>query len=122
MSQETIISHIQKPKRSSLKNANLLSPLEILNYSKKKRNSVCWKLGSNLNFEKKFMNIQEKNIDEAHDKKFKEARRKSIKNEYLIAKEFLKNDKEIQEIENEDFEEIKENTSKNVKIGKDLEN
>lgn len=111
----------EKPKRSSLKQNKKLDPNEIMNYSKK-RNSVCWKLGSNLNFEKKFMNIQEKNIDEAHDKKFKEARRKSIKNEYLIAKEFLKNDKEIQEIENEDFEEIKENTSKNVKIGKDLEN
>ena len=111
----------EKPKRSSLKQNKKLNPNEIMNYSKK-RNSVCWKLGSLLNFEKKFMNNEEKNIDEAHDKKFKEARRKSIKNEYFIAKEFLKNDKEIQEIENEDLEEIKENTSKNVKIGKDLEN
>ena len=111
----------EKPKRSSLKQNKKLNPNEIMNYSKK-RNSVSWKLGSLLNFEKKFMNNEEKNIDEAHDKKFKEARRKSIKNEYLIAKEFLKNDKEIQEIENEDLEEIKENTSKNVKIGKDLEN
>ena len=111
----------EKPKRSSLKQNKKLNPNEIMNNSNK-RNSVCWKLGSVLNFEKKFMNNEEKNIDEAHDKKFKEARRKSIKNEYLIAKEFLKNDKEIQEIENEDLEEIKENTSKNVKIGKDLEN
>ena len=46
MSQEAIISHIQKPKRSSLKNANLLSPLEILNYSKKKGKI----LGGNIKF------------------------------------------------------------------------
>ena len=69
----------EKPKRSSLKQNKKLNPNEIMNYSKK-RNSVCWKLGSLLNFEKKFMNNEEKNIDEAHDKKFKEARRKSIKN------------------------------------------
>ncbi len=111
----------QKPKRSSLKHNRPLDPNEIMNYSKK-RNSVSWKIGSPLNFEAKFMNVKEKKIDEEHEKKFKEARRKSIKNEFSIAKEFLKNDKAIQEIENEDFEEIKENTSKNIQIGKDLEN
>ena len=110
-----------KPKRSSLKNSERLNPNEIMAYSKK-RNSVSWKIGSPLNFEAKFMNVEEKKIDEEHEKKFKEARRKSIKNEFSIAKEFFKNDKAIQEIENEDFEEIKENTSKNIQIGKDLEN
>jgi hypothetical protein len=109
-----------KPKRSSLKHNRPIEPNEIMNYPKK-RNSVSWKLGSPLNFEAKFMNIKEKNIDEEHEKKFKEARRKSIKNEFSIAKEFLKNDKEIQEIENEDFEEIKDNTNSNIIIGKIIE-
>ena len=42
---QTINISQQKPKRSSLKLANLMDPKEIMNYSKKKRNSVCWKLG-----------------------------------------------------------------------------
>ena len=85
-----------KPKRSSLKNSHRLNPDEIMAYSKK-RNSVSWKLGSNLKFDevKAKFNIKEKKEENEHDKQFKEARRKSIKNEFSLAKELLKNDKEI---------------------------
>ncbi len=106
-----------KPKRSSLKNSERLNPNEIMAYSKK-RNSVSWKLNSNLNFDevKAKFNIKEKKEENEHDKQFKEARRKSIKNEFSLAKELLKNNKEILEIENEEGDEIKENTHRNEHI------
>ena len=63
--------------------------------------------------------IENKKNDNEKDKKFEEARRKSIKNEFSLAKELLKNDKEILEIENEEGDEIKENTNKNVHIKDD---
>ena len=108
---------VNKPKRSSLKNSKPMNPNEILAYSKK-RNSVSWKIGSNLKFPEvmtKF-DIENKKNDNEKDKKFEEARRKSIKNEFSLAKELLKNDKEILEIENEEGDEIKENTHKNEHI------
>ena len=106
-----------KPKRSSLKNSERLNPNEIMAYSKK-RNSVSWKLNSNLNFDevKAKFNIKEKKEENEHDKQFKEARRKSIKNEFSLAKELLKNNKEILEIENEEGDDIKENTHRNEHI------
>ena len=109
-----------KPKRSSLKNSERLNPNEIMAYSKK-RNSVSWKLNSNLNFDevKAKFNIKEKKEENEHDKQFKEARRKSIKNEFSLAKELLKNNKEILEIENEEGDEIKENTHRNEHIKND---
>ena len=65
-----------KPKRSSLKNSKPMNPNEILAYSKK-RNSVSWKIGSNLNFpEVKAKFDIEKKEENEHDKQFKEARRK----------------------------------------------
>ena len=109
-----------KPKRSSLKNSKPMNPNEILAYSKK-RNSVSWKIGSNLKFPEvmtKF-DIENKKNDNEKDKKFEEARRKSIKNEFSLAKELLKNNKEILEIENEEGDDIKENTNKNVHIKDD---
>ena len=90
MSQETIISHIQKPKRSSLKNANLLSPLEILNYSKKKRNSVSF--GGNIKFNElktKFEEIKNEEKENNLKNSFLEIRKRSIKNEFSIVKELL---------------------------------
>ena len=109
---------VNKPKRSSLKNSKPMNPNEILAYSKK-RNSVSWKIGSNLNFPEvraKF-DIDNNKKENEHDKKFKEARRKSIKNEFSLVKELLKNNKEIMEIENED--DIKENTHRNEHIKDD---
>ena len=72
----------------------------------------------NLHFDevKAKFNFKEKKAENEHDKQFKEARRKSIKNEFSLAKELLKNDKEILEIENEEGDEIKENTHKNEHI------
>ena len=109
-----------KPKRSSLKNSERLNPNEIMAYSNK-RNSVSWKHNSNLNFDevKAKFNIKEKKEENEHDKQFKEARRKSIKNEFSLAKELLKNNKEILEIENEEGDEIKENTHRNEHIKND---
>ena len=110
----------KRPKRSSLKNSNPLNEKEIMN-SGQKRNSVSFQIGNVLQFKANFVGVEDKKIDDEHEKKFKEARRKSIKNECQITKDLLKNDKEIQEIENEDFEEIQENTNKNINIGKELE-
>ena len=110
----------KRPKRSSLKNSNPLNEKEIMNYGKK-RNSVSFQIGNVLQFKANFVGVEDKKIDDEHEKKFKEARRKSIKNEFQITKDLLKNDKQIQEIENEDFEEIQENTNKNINIGKELE-
>ena len=110
----------KRSKRSSIKNSNPLNEKEIMNYGKK-RNSVSFQIGNVLQFKANFVGVEDKKIDDEHEKKFKEARRKSIKNEFQIAKDLLQNDKEIQEIENEDFEEIQENTNKNINIGKELE-
>ena len=110
----------KRPKRSSLKNSNPLNEKEIMN-SGQKRNSVSFQIGNVLQFKANFVGVEDKKIYDEHEKKFKEARRKSIKNEFQIAKDLLKNDKAIQEIENEDFEEIQENTNKNINIGKELE-
>jgi hypothetical protein len=60
--------------------------------------------------------LKKKKDENEHDKQFKEARRKSIKNEFSLAKELLKNNKEILEIENEEGDEIKENTHRNEHI------
>ena len=121
MSQETIISHIQKPKRSSLKNANLLSPLEILNYSKKKRNSVSF--GGNIKFNElktKFEEIKNEEKEKNLKNSFLEIRKRSIKNEFSIVKELLKKQNAIEEVEEE--ENVKENTENNIKMGKDFQN
>ncbi len=101
-----------KQKRSSLKDSKPLDPNKIMSYPKK-RNSVSFKIGNEL----KFLN-QKGNIEE-HEKKFEELRRKSVKNEFSIAKELLRNDKDIQEIEAEKRDEIKENTYKNGIVGKE---
>jgi len=84
----------------------------------KKRNSVSFLVANELKFLNQKGNIE--NIEE-HEKKFDELRRKSVKNEFSIAKELLKNDKDIKEIENEKKEEIKENTYKNGIVGKENE-
>ena len=108
----------KRPKRSSLKNSNPLNEKEIMNYGKK-RNSVSFQIGNVLQFKANFVGVEDKKIDDEHEKKFKEARRKSIKNEFSLAKELLKNDKEILEIENEEGDDIKENTHKNEHIKDD---
>jgi septum formation inhibitor MinC len=113
-----------RPKRSSLKMANMLDPKEIMSYQKKKRNSVSFQLGGNFKFKElraKFEDIKpEKKKNPEEKKAFSEARRKSIKNEFALVKEMLKKEKAIEEVENE-TEEVKENTDKNLKVGKEYE-
>ena len=113
----------ERPKRSSLKMSNILDPNEILNYSKKKRNSVSFQLGGNFKYKElraKFDDIKKEEKNPIQQKKFNEARKKSIKNEFALVKEMLKN-KVIEEDESES-EEVKENTDKNIKVGKEYEN
>jgi hypothetical protein len=76
----------------------------------------------NLNLEKMkttFENIENKNEKEIEEKnkKFKEARRRSVINEFTLVKEMLsKNKIAVEEIEDDD--EIKKNTEKNLENGK----
>ena len=117
-----------KPKlvtrRSSLKSYDKNSQLdtESLLKLKNKRNSVSW--GQSNTFEFKAMKAmfqESKDVDkpsketiEKHQK-FVEFRKKSIKNEFSIVKEMMKNNKVIEEEEMD--EEVKKNTDKNVQIG-----
>jgi hypothetical protein len=112
----------ERPKRSSLKMSNIMDPNEILNYSKKKRNSVSFQLGGNFKYKElraKFDDIKKEEKNPIQQKNFNEARKKSIKNEFALVKEMLKN-KVIEEDESES-EEVKENTDKNIKVGKEYE-
>ena len=113
---------IVSPKRSSLRNStNNLNIKEYIIHKPQKRNSVSWKLGK-LNLEKMkttFENIENKNEKEIEEKnkKFKEARRRSVINEFTLVKEMLsKNKIAVEEIEDDD--EIKKNTEKNLENGK----
>ena len=111
-----------RPKRSSLKMANMLDPKEIMSYQKKKRNSVSFQLGGNFKFKElraKFEDIKQEEKNPIKEKNFNDARKKSIKNEFALVKEMLKN-KVIEEDESES-EEVKENTDKNIKVGKEYE-
>ena len=117
-SAEKIIS----PKRSSLRNStNNLNIKEYIIHKPQKRNSVSWKMGKlNLeNMKTTFENIENKNEKEIEEKnkKFKEARRRSVINEFTLVKEMLsKNKIAVEEIEDDD--EIKKNTEKNLENGK----
>ena len=110
-----------KPKRSSLKGANMMDANEIMKYSRKKRNSVSFQLGANFQFNKlrtTFQEMKPQIVNPTKKKSFVEKRKQSIKNEFALAKELLKKQKSIDEIENET--EVKENTSKNAQVGKEI--
>ena len=122
---ETKPSNIVACRRSSFKNSNLNTKLDphTLGKLKTKRNSVSW--GQSNTFEFKAMKAmfqesnevnQPKKEDEEKHQKFLESRKKSIKNEFSIVKELMKNKNFISEEEDVD-EEVKNNTDKNVKFG-----
>ena len=68
-------------------------------------------------FQESFDANKPKKLCEEEHKKFLDSRKKSIKNEFSLVKELMKNNKNmIEEIEDSD-EEVKNNTDKNVKIG-----
>ena len=113
-------------RRSSLKSSdtNKLDPDSLLKV-KNKRNSVSWGQSNTFQFkamkamfqESKDIDKPSKEKDEKHQK-FVENRKKSIKNEFSIVKELMKNKNNI--IDEEDLDdEVKKNTDKNVKLGKD---
>jgi hypothetical protein len=116
---------IVSPKRSSLRNStNNLNIKEYIIHKPQKRNSVSWNMGGKLNLDKMKPNFKEnensKNDEketEERNKKFKEARRRSVINEFTLVKELLsKNQNAIEEFEDDD--EIKKNTEKNLENGK----
>ena len=120
----------EKPKgrRSSLKthDANQLESAALK--VKNKRNSVSWGQSNTFQFKAMKAMFQESNDinkpskDEAKHKQFLESRKKSIKNEFSIVKELMKNNKNMMEEEDDEDDEVKENTDKNVKIGKEALN
>ena len=120
------IKNEEKPKgrRSSLKtqDSNQLGPSDVLKV-KNKRNSVSWGQSNTFKFKAMKAMFQESNdinkpVDEKKHKQFIETRKKSIKNEFSIVKELMKNKANILE-EDEGDDEVKKNTDKNVLIGKE---
>ena len=117
-------SKIVSCRRSSFKNNNPNQKLDpqTLGKLKNKRNSVSW--GQSNTFEFKAMKAmfqesnevnQPKKENEEKHQKFIESRKKSIKNEFSIVKELMKNKNFI--LEEDIDEEVKKNTDKNVKFG-----
>ncbi len=110
-----------KGRRSSLKpqDSHQLGTLKIKN----KRTSVSWGQSNTFQFKAMKAMFQESNdlnkpVDEKKHKQFLETRKKSIKNEFSIVKELMKNNAKILE-EDEGDDELKKNTDKNVLIGKE---
>jgi hypothetical protein len=107
-------------KRSSLKNnSNILDPHKIINY---KRNSVSFNLESVKKFKKLKFDIgelkpEEKKVLVEKKKKFEEVRRQSVKNEFNLVRDFLKNKNLAEDLD--DFDAVKENTMKNITMGKE---
>lgn len=113
------------PRRSSLRGNNLkFDPKEMANFAaKKKRNSVSFNISPNVRLKAMFNVEQPKNKskeEEEKDQKFREQRRKSIKNEFAKVKELIQA-KPIEEIAEEDEEGklVMANKNKNIQIGKE---
>ena len=114
------------PRRSSLKNDNSGDKLanDLSKLKKGVRHSVSFGQSNTFQFKAMKAMFQEsfdankpKKLCEEEHKKFLDSRKKSIKNEFSLVKELMKNNKNmIEEIEDSD-EEVKNNTDKNVKIG-----
>ena len=114
------------PRRSSLKTSDTGSKLDPQNLLKikGKRHSVSFGQSNTFQFKSMKAMFQEshdvdkpKKSNEEEHKKFIESRKKSIKNEFSLVKELMKQNKNIiEEIEDSD-EEVKKNTDKNIKIG-----
>ena len=119
-------------RRSSLKasdSGSKLDPQNLLKIKGGKRHSVSFGQSNTFQFKAMKAMFQEshdaekpkKFVEEDH-KKFLESRKKSIKNEYSLVKELMKKNKNIIEEEDDSDEEVKKNTDKNVKIGKEALN
>ena len=119
-------------RRSSFRNRKVKPHLDqtSLLKLKTKRNSISWGNSDTFQFkamratfeESKDINEKSNNEEEGEKhKQFVETRRRSIKNEFLLVKEFVKN-KMIEEGEDEIDEEVKKNTDTNIKNGHDALN
>lgn len=120
-------NRIQAKKRSSLRNSNYLTPEELAMLQKRnKRLSVNWAINLKSidlkTIKTSFENdLKEKNdVSIKKDPKFEEVRKKSIKNEFTLVKEMLKN-KQIDDEELTQDSEISQNTMKNVEVGKSVD-
>ena len=119
-------------RRSSFRNRKVKQHLDqaSLLKLKTKRNSISWGNSDTFQFkamratfeESKDINEKSNNEEEGEKhKQFVETRRRSIKNEFLLVKEFVKN-KMVEEGEDEIDEEVKKNTDTNIKNGHDALN
>ena len=126
------IMYCGKTRRSSFRNRKVKPHLDqtSLLKLKTKRNSISWGNSDTFQFkamramfeESKDINEKSNNEEEGEKhKQFVETRRRSIKNEFLLVKEFVKN-KMIEEGEDEIDEEVKKNTDTNIKNGHDALN
>ena len=126
------IMYCGKTRRSSFRNRKIKPHLDqtSLLKLKTKRNSISWGNSDTFQFkamramfeESKDINEKSNNEEEGEKhKQFVETRRRSIKNEFLLVKEFVKN-KMVEEGEDEIDEELKKNTYTNIKNGHDALN
>ena len=126
------IMYCGKTRRSSFRNRKVKPHLDqtSLLKLKTKRNSISWGNSDTFQFkamratfeESKDINEKSNNEEEGEKhKQFVETRRRSIKNEFLLVKEFVKN-KMLEEGEDEIDEEVKKNTDTNIKNGHDALN
>ena len=118
------MSSEQKPKlrRSSLKTNDSNAPNLIK--IKEKRHSVSWGKSDTFQFKQMKATFQEsKDVEvptkekEVKHKEFVETRRKSIKDEFSLVKEMLKNKIIEEEDDEETNDEVKKNTNQNIKMG-----
>lgn len=114
-------------RRSSLKTQDMkIDP----KFGMKKRNSVSWGQSNTFQFkamkamfqESSDLKVKPKEEEHKHQQ-FVENRKKSIKNEFALVKELMAKNKNIIEEEDDDqTDEVKKNTNKNIEIGHDALN
>ena len=121
---------ITEGRRSSLKTTDT-NPHKFLKI-KEKRHSVSWGKSDTFQFKQMKATFQEskdveiplkeKEAKETKHKEFVENRRKSIKDEFSLVKELMKKNIIEEEDDEETNDELKKNTDKNVKLGRDALN
>ena len=122
-------SKAQMKKRSSLKMADSISKGELEQLQQRcKRLSVNWDKSINFkclklkSIKTSFEEVSKGKEDEMKMKLFDEKRRNSIKKEFSLVREYLKNEHiEEEDDDDENALTIKENTRKNVEFGKQKE-
>ena len=114
----------KRERRSSLKAESNDPKIGSLLNRKNKRNSVSFGQSCTFQFkemkatfkESKDLNENQKEKAEKH-KNFVENRRKSIQNEFSLVKEMMKNKMDEEDDDSEGEKQLKQNTSRNIKMG-----